>query len=271
MGSTRPLAWFMSMLLLGLAMIGVTRFGASTDLRDAAQVVAGPLQSSLHAVLAPLSNFVTNVGSYGDLRMQNQRLEADNARLKSQVAQLQEQAFHNTELNNLAQVAQQQPNQRFQTAQVVARDPSNLHDRIEIDRGSGDGLRAGMVVLGASGALVGTIRETLPNRAWVALVSDSQSNINAVIQESRALAIAQGSVGKRVRMNFVAETTDVKVGDSVLTSGLGGTYPPGLLIGRISTVQGQPQDIFKQVTVEPVERLDNLDEVLVLTSFTPSP
>jgi rod shape-determining protein MreC len=243
--------------------------GAS-QLRGVTQVAVGPIEDSLHALLVPVTEFITSVGSIGDIRRQNQRLQSDNERLTAQVAQLQEQATQNAQLADLAQVSRDRPDLRFVAAGVVARDPSNLHDQIEIDRGANDGLRAGMTVLATGGALVGTVRRTLPNRAWVALITDSQSNVNALIEESRALAIVQGSVERRLNMQFVAERVDVKVGDRVLTSGLGGGYPSGYLLGRVASVQGQPVDLFKRVTVEPAARLDSLEHVLVLTSFTPS-
>jgi rod shape-determining protein MreC len=67
-------------------------------------------------------------------------------------------------------------------------------------------------------------------------------------------------------MQFVSKSVDVKVGDTVMTSGLGGSYPAGYLLGRVSAVQGQPMDMFKRVSIEPAARLDNLEHVLVLTS-----
>lgn len=271
MSLTRPLTWFLSIFLLGIAMTAFSRTGGSSQVRDITQAAASPLEDSLHMVFAPVADVMTNVGSYGDLRRQNQRLQADNERLTVQVAQLQEQLTRNAQLGELARVEQQHPDLRFVAASVVARDPSNLHDQIEIDRGSNDGLRAGMTVLGTGGALVGTVRQTLPGRAWIALITDSQSNVNAVIAESRALAIVRGSVDKRLSMQFVAEGVDVKVGDTVLTSGLGGGYPAEYLLGHVSAVQGQPVDLFKRVTVEPAARLDSLEHVLVLTSFTSSP
>jgi rod shape-determining protein MreC len=128
-----------------------------------------------------------------------------------------------------------------------------------------------MTVLGSEGALIGTVRQTLPDRAWIALITDSQSNVNALIEESRALAIVRGGVDKHLTMQFVTEGVTVKVGDTVMTSGLGGGYPAGYLHGHVSAVQGQPVDLFKQVTIQPAARLDNLEHVLVLSSFTPNP
>jgi rod shape-determining protein MreC len=269
MSLTRPLTWFVSVFFFGLAMVLFSHAPGSAGFRGVTQLAASPIEDSFHAVLSPVAEFVTNISTYGDLRTQNQRIVADNERLTVEVAQLQEQVTQNSQLGDLAQVAHQQPTARYVSANVVARDPSSLHDQIEIDRGSTDGLRNGMSVVGAGGALVGTVRQTLPTRAWVALITDSQSNVNALIQESRALAILRGSVDKRLTMQFVAEGTDVKVGDTVLTSGLGGGYPPSYLLGHVSAVQGQSVDLFKQVSVEPAARLDSLEHVLVLTSFTP--
>lgn len=270
MSLTRPLTWFIAVFMLGLAMVLFSHAPGSAQIRALAQFAASPIEYSVGAILSPITSFITDVSTYSDLRAQDQQLAADNQRLTVQVAQLQEQVTQNAELGDLSLVAQQHPDLRFVGASVVARDPSNLHDQIEIDRGSNDGLRAGMTVLGAGGALVGTVRETLPNRAWVALITDSQSNINVLIQESRALAILRGSVDKRLSMQFVSEGVDVKVGDTVLTSGLGGGYPAGYLLGHVSAVEGQPVDLFKQVSVEPAARLDTLEHVLVLTSFTPT-
>ncbi|MGI8550732.1 MAG: rod shape-determining protein MreC [Dehalococcoidia bacterium] len=267
---TRPLTWFLSILLLGLALIVLSQSAGSVQFRDATQLAASPLESSLHAVFAPMADFVTNAGSYGDMRSQNQRLQTENERLKVEVAQLQEQATQSSHLGDLLKVQQQQPGQLFLAAHVVARDPSNLHDQIEINRGSNDGLRTGMVVEGIGGAMVGTVRRLLPDRAWVSLISDSSSNVNVLIQESRAEVIVRGAINRRLTLQFVAESTDVKVGDTVLTSGLGGGYPAGVLIGHVSGVQGQPVDLFKKVTVEPAIRLDSLEQVIVNTSFVPS-
>jgi rod shape-determining protein MreC len=270
MSLTRPLTWFVSIILLGLLMIAVSQSSGSTALRGATQTAVSPVQDSLHAVFSPVADFISNIGSYNDLRQQNQDLQTENQRLSAQVAQLQEQVIQNAQLRDLAGVAQQQPDQHFETVNVVARDSSNIHDQLEIDRGSGQGIRTGMLVLGAGGALVGTVTQTLSGRAWVALLTDSASNIDAVIQESRALALVQGSVDRRLTMQFVGEGVDVKIGDTVLTSDLGGHYPAGILIGHVSAVQSSPDALFKSVSVEPAVRLDSLEHVLVLTSFAPA-
>ncbi len=71
-------------------------------------------------------------------------------------------------------------------------------------------------------------------------------------------------------MEFVTQDSAIKEGDTVLTSGLGGTYPPGLVIGRVTGVTGNPQEVFRHVKVEPLASLSRLENVLVMTSFVPN-
>ena len=84
------------------------------------------------------------------------------------------------------------------------------------------------------------------------------------------MAVVSGQFGHALQLEFVAAGTDVKPGDTVITSGLGGNYPKGLLIGRVSSVQGAASDLFKQIGVDPAVRPGTLESVLVMTSFIPS-
>src|SRR4051794_4216980 len=122
MSLTRPLTWFITVFILGLAMVAFSRAPGSDGVRGVTQVLASPIEDSLQAIFSPISDFITNMSSYGDLRRQNQKLEADNQRLTVQVAQLQEQVTQNNQLGELAAVARQRPDQRFLGAAVIARD-----------------------------------------------------------------------------------------------------------------------------------------------------
>jgi rod shape-determining protein MreC len=126
-----------------------------------------------------------------------------------------------------------------------------------------------MPVLGHGGALVGTVERVQEGMSWVRLITDPESDVNAVIQESRALALASGEAGGRLSMEFLAEGIEVKPGDTVLTSGIGGLYPKDLYIGRVAGVDGGTLDVFKRARVDPAVRLTSLENVAVLTSFQP--
>lgn len=270
MSLSRPLTWTISLLLLGLIALGLSRFGAADPLQSLAERIVSPLDAGVHAVFAPVADFVNNVGSYGDLRKENRSLQADNERLNAEVNQLREQQAQTGQLSALDQSAQLFPNADFVTANVIARDPSNIHDAVLIDKGTNDGLLAGMVAIGKEGSLLGTVSKAFSTTAWIRLTTDPDSDVNAEVQVTRAMAIVSGGLGHKLQLQFVAEGTDVKPGDTVVTSGLGGNYPKSLLIGRVSKVEGGPTDLFKKIQVDPAVRPGTLESVLVMTSFVPS-
>jgi rod shape-determining protein MreC len=114
------------------------------------------------------------------------------------------------------------------------------------------------------------VSRTEDDHSWVTLVTDVDSAVSSLLLESRAPGVVAGGYNRRLSMEFVSQDAAVKEGDTVVTSGLGGTYPPGLVIGRVTGVTGHRQEIFRRVTVEPLASLSRLETILVITSFTPS-
>jgi rod shape-determining protein MreC len=267
---SRPLTWTLSLLFIGLVALGISRIGAADPLQSLAERIASPFAAGIHAISAPVADFVDNVGSYGGLRKENRDLRAENERLNAEVNQLREEQAQSAQLAALNQTAQLFPDADFATANVIARDPSNIHDAVLIDKGTNDGVMTGMVVLGKEGALIGTVSKALSTTAWIRLITDPDSDVNAAVQETRAMAIVSGGLGHKLQMGFVAEGTDVKPGDTVVTSGLGGNFPKSILIGKVSKVEGSPTDLFQRIQVDPAVHPGTLETVLVMTSFVPS-
>lgn len=173
------------------------------------------------------------------------------------------------QLERLLDVRQALADQQFLTATVVMRDPNNLRQIVAIDRGRNHGIRVGMPVVTEGQTLVGTVTRVESNHSWVTLVTDVDSAVSAVVAESRAQGVVTGSYTRRLTMEFVTQDAPVREGDTVMTSGITGTYPAGLVIGRVTGVSGTRQDIFRRVTVEPLASLSRLETLLVMTSFSP--
>jgi rod shape-determining protein MreC len=271
MTSARTMTWFISVLLLAVLGLVMSFTGAARPLQSAAQDVVEPLEALVYDATTPLADFVANVGSYGRLRQENRDLQAENERLRAELAVVREDEARGAELSDLLKIGNPLNGDQLTFASVIARDHSALRDVLAINRGTKDGVEAGMPVLGRGGALIGTVERALDGVAWVRLISDSQSRVNVVVQESRAMALAAGSAERTVRLDLLPQTAAVKAGDTVLTSGLGGGYPAGLLVGRIDKVEGGPAETFKRVTIEPAARLGSLETVAVLSSFRPAP
>ncbi len=265
----RTRTWFSLVVAVSSLFIIASQFSIFDPLENAVLVVAEPVESGLRDAARPLADLVNNVTDAGRLSDENQALRQEIERLTSENARLQASESELIELRQLQSIRAARPDDSFLEASVFAQDPSNSKDMIAIDVGSSDDVKEGMVVLTKQGSLIGTVTKVLNNSAWVTLITDPSSAVSALIQESRTQGVVAGSVNGELAMEFVAETGDVKEGDLVLTSGIGGRYPPDELIGQVVGVDKAAQELFQSVRIKPLADLSRIEGVLVQTSFVP--
>ena len=266
----RTIVWVLALAFLALIAIFLSQKGALDPLRNLALTVVSPLERGLGNAAEPVADVLDRIADRQDLEEENRDLHQQIEELRAEIAGLYEQQALSEELQELLKVKEGRPQDTFLVAQVIAKDPSNLKERIAIDRGSDDGIAEGMVVLSAGNSLVGVVSSVLDDFAWVALITDPNSSVNAMVMESRTQGVVSGTLHSGLRMELLPQDTEVQPGSTVATSGLGGNFPDALLIGEVVSVQGSPQDIFQKAEVEPAADLDRLETVLVLTSFEPA-
>jgi rod shape-determining protein MreC len=148
-------------------------------------------------------------------------------------------------------------------ARVVSHERSSLFKTIIIDKGTDEGLSASLPVVTHQG-IVGRVIESSWNVSRVLLVTDYNSNIDAIVQGSRAQGIMQGGGQRLARLKYVQRTDEVKAGDTVVTSGLGGIFPKGLILGTVVAAEKGEKGLFQHVEVAPAADITKLEEVLVL-------
>jgi rod shape-determining protein MreC len=202
------------------------------------------------------------------LRQQNSILEAENARLQSQVIQLQLELKDTDVLYALLDFARSRPNDTYVAASVIGRDPSPFLRYIIIDKGSDDGLLRGMPVVTAQG-LAGRVDAVIANAARVQLINDPGSAVNVQLSASRTEAILTGSITGDIQLEMVPLDITLEPGEVVLTSALGGAYPSGILIGQVVSVRRLETDLFQTASVQPAVDFSSLRAVLVVTGFSP--
>jgi len=155
-------------------------------------------------------------------------------------------------------------------AEVIGQDPSSWFKSVTIDKGERDGLKKGMAVISPAG-VIGQVLRTAPHYATVLLITDYNSAVDSIVQRTRAKAIVEGKGENRCQLKYLLRTEEVNTGDIVLTSGLSGNFPKGLLIGEIRRVEKKGHGVFQVAELVPSIDLTRLEEVLVITdSFTPS-
>lgn len=268
--TARSAAWFASVMGAGFLLLALSGIGLLRPVEDVSYTVFSPLETLLRSAAEPIADVAANYGDVRDLTRENDALRAETERLNAEIARLRQEAARTDELERLLGTRNALANQEFVTAGVVSRDPSNLRELIAIDVGRGDGVKVGMPVVTEGSALVGTISKVEDDHAWVTLITDVDSAVSSLLLESRAQGVVAGGYNRRLSMEFVDQNATVKEGDTVLTSGLGGTYPKDLVIGKVTGVGANRQELFRRVTVEPLASLSRLETVLVMTSFVPT-
>jgi rod shape-determining protein MreC len=268
--TARTLVWTGFLTIAAFVLMAASQLALLDPVENVTLNVTAPLQSTMRDVTDPIATWVNNVTDAGALSEENRRLRAENERLTNDLARAREQGVIDDQLGALADVQAQFPDDTFLAASVVGRDSSNMRRIIAINQGSGDGLREGMIVVSEGRSLVGTISKVFGDYAWVTLITDPTSAVSAMVQESRAQGVVAGNYDGSLNMEFVGQRAPVEEGDFVMTSGIGGGYPPGILIGRVSDIERQEQDLFQHVTVDRLASLSNIEHVLVLMSFQPT-
>lgn len=151
------------------------------------------------------------------------------------------------------------------TSTVIGRDPSRWERTITLDRGAQDSVKEGLPVVDGE-AVVGQTTVVSGTSAKVLLITDKSSAIDAIVQRSRATGIVEGTGRDTLRMRYVLKEMSVQPGDRIISSGLGGIYPKGTLIGVVVDVRTPHSGLFHEVTIKPSVDLLRLENVMVITS-----
>jgi rod shape-determining protein MreC len=151
------------------------------------------------------------------------------------------------------------------SAEVIGRDPSPWFKTIIIDKGKADSIEKGFAVVVPEG-IVGQIIHASYHYSKVLLIIDSNSAVDALVQNTRARGVIKGEPTGFCFFDYVLRKHEINVGDTVVSSGLDGVYPKGLRIGYVSEVVRRNSDIFQEITVLPFVDFETLEEVLIITN-----
>ena len=148
-------------------------------------------------------------------------------------------------------------------ARVIGRSTTAWDQTVTIDKGSADGVDSGLTVMGSSG-VVGQVVGVSEHASTVRLLTDPESGAAAILQSTRAEGVVRGSFDGLLYFEYLDADAEVQAGDVVVTSGLGGSYVRGLVIGTVVKVDAQQGDVSRRVVVSPTGEAGALEEVLVV-------
>jgi rod shape-determining protein MreC len=256
--------WVSTLVVVGLAVLFLSP-GPWRGLEGVASTALAPLQMGVSGTVDAAAGVVATVQRVRDLADQNAAYKDQIDKLQSEVVRLHELEVENADLRNLLSMKARTGPGALIPVQVIARDDTPYVQAITIDKGANDGIKQDAVVITHQG-LVGLVIKVNPTSAKVRLINDLNSSVSVRLQTQwRTTGILRGqSQGNLMVIAYIPQTDVVSEGDVVLTSGLGGVYPEGLVVGKVARVERKDADPFQAAVVEAAVAMDKLERLYVL-------
>lgn len=244
---------------------------------------AGPLSSLSHMISAPLqtatsvleqnaSHFYGQAAKFEQLRLENEALRKQVAKLEDRAREGQLAREENDRLRSLLDFKQRRQDLTFEPARVLHESASNWNRSITLSKGSKSGICARDCVVDASGRLVGIVSEVGSNFSTVVLISDAGFSLggSGVPTEEHGVLCGDVSLMEKgqLRFSYLPRDTALAQGDEVLSFASEGLYPSGLLVGCIASIDFDEGGLYAHATITPAANLTKLHQVFVITDFT---
>lgn len=264
---------YTSFVLIGVSCIAALAFYTfNIPKKRSANAIEKVLMTIFSPVMKPVS-FISggvedlwdNYINLVDVRRENLRLREALQQQNSRIIEAEETFLANVRMEKLLDM-KKKIKQVTLAATAIGDDITPWYHSLVLDRGSSAGLTEGMAVVAFSG-VVGQIVKVAQNTSRVLLLTDHTSGIAATILRSRARGVVKGKGEGLCSLEFASREEDIKVGDIVVTSGIGGVFPKGLPIGDVTMVKRGEYGVFQTVTIRPSVQILHLEEMLVVTGL----
>lgn len=259
------------LLALVTAILSVMLNGFADPLSNLAGIITTPVRSGISA----FANWTQE--RYNDA-FERERLKSENEELKLRIAELEEQARQgetyrqeNERYRNLLGLRPSQRKFDLESAMLTARSTSNWESSFTISKGRSMDIEPGDCVVDEYWNLVGVVSEVGENWSTVTTLIDSGTELGGLLSRTGEAAILEGDfalMGQgKLKLSYLPEDSDLIAGDLVTTSGRGGMYPPGLVVGYVEELHTEASGMTRYAIVQPETDLDSLKQVFVIRSF----
>ena len=263
----RRLALRVGVLLFFISLITTAYSRAHPDFGQKEAGFVNALLSPSYSLLSqqwlPLKRYLADFAIKTDVQRETRVLHQRIAALKSRVLALQEQEVENKRLKELLSTHQGAGYLEI-LASVISTDFGSKVYGVTINKGLSSGIKLRDAVLGIGG-VVGLVSAISKDSAKVLLLIDLRSGVDVRSRNSRVRGVVRGGGDGRLKMDFVVSTNQIEMGEKVITSGMDGVFPGGLLVGEVSKITRGNTTLFREVEVKPVVDFSRLEEVLILS------
>ena len=254
-----------------LGVVSLLLGGNADPLSNAVRVVVTPVRNGINQVVGWTEDVRSYLTEHDQLKEEVARLEEENAQLREQAREGQDALEENERLRELLELREKRRDFALEPATVTAITSSHWESTLTISKGSDFGVALNDCVVTETGALVGVVSEVGTNWATVSTIVDTSIEIGGVVARTDSAGIIEGDfelMGRgRVRLSYLPEATQLIAGDEVLTSGRGGVYPSGLVVGHVEEIHMDESGLTRYAEVTPEADLEHLVQVFVITDF----
>ncbi len=248
-----------AILILVISMAGRKEF---TVLHKFGLEVIGPFQTAISKVSNYSGSIRQKYVGLLSVREENEQLRQELLQYRTANIEYREALATNVRLQKLLELKESLPPPTL-TAEIVGKDPSLWFRTLTINRGSSDGVQKGMPVVTVEG-VVGQILTSSPNYSKVLLATDPNSAVDVITQKTRVHGIVKGLGRDAFGLNYVLKSAVVEKGDFVLTSGLGGVFPKGLMVGSVLEITNSRRGMFQKIEIEPAVDFSQLEHLIII-------
>ena len=263
--------------VVALVLVGMMIYSASTGgLATLPQTIAGavvtPFQSLVTGISNRVSGFFGGLVGGGDLQEQVNALLKENAELRQQIVDYDELKQQNDWYTEILGLHEEHSDYTFASGRVIGRDPSDAYGNFTISAGKNADVSVNDPVVTTNGDLVGVVYEVGLTYSKVRTVLDPATKVSAQISRTADTGYTVGGTvsmarERQLRLTTLERSSGVAIGDYVVTSGIGGIYPGGLLIGSVREINSASDGMTLDANVELFADIYNLKQVMVITSF----
>ncbi|MBU0704613.1 MAG: rod shape-determining protein MreC [Chloroflexi bacterium] len=273
------------LLIFGLLLLVFSESGYLSPVENLLHYALDPLQRLFSSAVEGTGDLFQTVRDVRELRAEVEELRAQTDALTVENVRLREYEAEVQQLRALLNFTSEYPISAFLGADVIGReacdtfpcgevlgtDPNPYLRYVTINVGSQQGVRVGMPVVSGGARLVGRIAQVGPRTAKVKLLTDPDSAVAALLQASRVTGLVAGQPDGTLLMEYIPQGESIGDDEIVLTSGLGGFLPKGLIIGQVTEVLQKDYELFQAAVVRPAVDFSRLELVLVVTAFEQIP
>lgn len=244
--------------------------GRVSPVSNMINILTTPIQKGISTTSNSVHGFFARMTEYEEIKGENKDLKDRLSSTEKQLRDAQRAIAENEQLRAALELKKRGQNFQFEPAEIIARGNDNLSATFTIDKGTMSGIAVDNCVVTVDG-MVGYISEVGTNWAVITAVTDTAMEASAVISRTRDVASAEGDFDLmkqgRLKLSYLEKDAQLVRGDTVETSGLGGLFPKGIVLGTVEDVRSESHGITKYAVIKPAVDLGRVNHVLVIRSF----